>query len=363
MKLGTRTLKTNYEGTSTLPKYLRYASLLEEWIRLQRPEPGSRFPGDKILSKHFGTTPVTVSRSINELVRKGLLERRVGSGTYVTGFSVPESKRIGLFCHETIIPDSAYITPLLNTFYDFWAEAGYQVVSLKCKPEEYEKLMRDYELAGALVLVPSLEILHYAGQLAETGLPIVSVGYADPELTGFAFGTDHTNAGKAVVKYLYGLGHRRIAILAQEKVSGMMRFRGYQEAMWELGLPINPAWCFDKNFSGFKDIMNSSSAPTALIITNNSCSVPIYDLAARSGVKIPDDLSLITFDDSEFIRSFNPPLATCIQNISGFTKCASKALLAKIRHQQPDAIQYVPEKIEVIRRESLKQINKQGSEK
>lgn len=357
MKLSTRTLKMNYEGTSALPKYLRYASLLEEWMRLQRPAPGTRFPGDKILSKHFGTTPVTISRSINELVRKGLLERRVGSGTYITGHSSPESKRIGLFCHETIIPDSGYITPLLNTFYDFWAAAGYQVVSLKCRPDEYEKLMRDYELAGALVLVPSLEILHYAGKFAETGLPIVSVGYADPELAGFSFGTDHTKAGKAVVKYLYDLGHRRIAIMRHDNVSATMRFRGYQEAMWELGLPINPVWCFDKNLSGFKEIMTSSAPPTALVITSNSFSVSVYDFAARSGVKIPDDLSVITFDDSEFIRSFNPPLATCIQNISGFTKCASEVLLAKIRHQQPDAIQYVPEPIEVVRRESLKQIN------
>ena len=170
MKLST--LKTNDDGKSAFPRYLRYAMLLEEWMRLQKPEPGSRFPGDKLLSKHFGTTPVTISRSINELVRKGLLERRIGSGTYVTGKSSPESKRIGLFCHEVIIPDSAYITPFLNTFYDFWAAVGYQVVSLKCNPNEYEKLMRDYELAGALILVPSQEILRDSRELAMPENPL-----------------------------------------------------------------------------------------------------------------------------------------------------------------------------------------------
>lgn len=100
---------------------------------------------------------------------KGFLNGVSGSGTYVTGKSSPESKRIGLFCHEVIIPDSAYITPFLNTFYDFWAAVGYQVVSLKCNPNEYEKLMRDYELAGALILVPSQEILRDSRELAEAG--------------------------------------------------------------------------------------------------------------------------------------------------------------------------------------------------
>lgn len=360
MKLST--LKTNDDGKSAFPRYLRYAMLLEEWMRLQKPEPGSRFPGDKLLSKHFGTTPVTISRSINELVRKGLLERRIGSGTYVTGKSSPESKRIGLFCHEVIIPDSAYITPFLNTFYDFWAAVGYQVVSLKCNPNEYEKLMRDYELAGALILVPSQEILRDSRELAKAGLPLVSVGYADPESTGFSFGTDHMNAGKSVVKYLYNLGHRRIAIVSQTNFSGSMRSKGYQEAMWELGLPVNPAWNFDNHLFRFTEIMKSAAPPTALILTHNSLSIMVYDLVARSGTKIPQDLSVITFDDSEFIRTLNPPLAVCTQNIPGFTKCASRTLLAKIRHKQPEAVEYVPEPIEIIRRDSLKQINIQGSE-
>lgn len=351
------TLKNEYEGNSALPRYLQYAVLLEEWLRMQKPEAGSRFPGDHQLSRHFGTTPVTISRSIHELVRKGLLERRVGSGTYVTGRFRAQPKRIGLFCHEVITPDAAYITPLLRTFYDYWAEAGYQVVSLRCRPDEYEKTIREYELAGALILVPTLEILQAGRELANAGLPLVSVGYADASPDNFSFGTNHAEAAKRVVQDLHSLGHRRIAILQMDNTAAILRFRGYQTAMWELGLPVNPAWCFDASLSGLEEALRAPDPPTAMLITQHSASIIVYDYALHHNIRIPDDLSVITFDDSEFIRSLNPPFATCVQNITGFTKCASEVLFDKIRHKTLKPPPPAPEPAVIIRRASLKPIN------
>ena len=94
------------------------AEHLEQWILNENLPAGTRLPGNRLLAEHFRTTPLTIGKSLNELTRKGLLERRVGAGTFVANSAQVSNRRIGIICHEIICPDTTYISPVIHNFYE-----------------------------------------------------------------------------------------------------------------------------------------------------------------------------------------------------------------------------------------------------
>ena len=85
------------QGTKE-PKYNQLARQIETYLTNRAVPTGTRLPSERLLAELFGIAPVTVGRSLNELVRRGVLERKVGSGTYLADHS--RLHRIGILCHE-----------------------------------------------------------------------------------------------------------------------------------------------------------------------------------------------------------------------------------------------------------------------
>ncbi len=343
-------LKFNHDGRSNLPKYQRLANCLEEWIRENKLPPGTKFPGDRQLSEHLNTTPVTISKSLNELTRKGILERKVGSGTYIADASNPGPKyrRIGIICHEVIQADLAYVDPVLTTFYDYWKKRGYQVVSLLGSPENYENSIREYELAGIMVLLPTEEFAGDIRRFSKGGMPLVTVGgYAIPELPDISLGTDHVRASELLVKHLHGLGHERIGFIADDlkKTSIILRDRGYGNGMWEAKLPVKPDWRIcTADYQELKErieaLRHSPDAPTAYIIASLRSVLNVYNVMNALEIKIGQEVSLISFDDADYLQQLKPSLTVSRQRIAEFTTAAASQLERMIRRESPAAVDH-----------------------
>ncbi len=360
-------LKLDYDRHSNLPKYQRLAKCLEEWIREKKLPAGTKFPGDRQLAEYLSTTPVTVSKSLNELTRKGILERKVGSGTYIadTSDAGPRYRRVGIICHEIIRADPVYVDPVLSAFYGYWKEKGYQVVSLLGQPENYEKLIREYELAGAMALLPTEAFAPDIRRLCEAGMPLVTIGgYAIPELPEISLGTNHVRTGELLVKYLHSLGHRRIGFIADDsgRSSIALRARGYANGMWEAGLPVKPEWkTFFSNhedlrtyFSGHRQ---SPDRPSAYIIGSVNYAISIYNILQELQLTIGEDVSLISFDDVDYLLQLNPPLTVFRQRITEFTTVAACQLERMIRRQPPAPVDPELQEPVLLKRKSCCKIN------
>ena len=353
-------------ATANLPKYRQIAAVLEEFLHRANLAEGERFFSDRALAQRFSTTPVTVAHALNYLVSKGLLCRRAGSGTYVgKRTNAPRSSRqIGIICHQMISSDSCYNEPVLSRFSTFFEERNYECISFKGDPAEWRRLIKEYELSGIMIFVPEKGFGSELAKLRAENVPVVSIGYAMPELPEISFGTNHSEAVKSAVDHLYAMGHRKIALVYnQAQSSGPVFAASYRQAMWDHQLPVHPLWEVDSNalprcgapFEKYADLwsviqtqQNAGVMPTAVLAVNIFDAAALYNIAAQQDLKIPEDISLIAFDDPVFAAELNPPLTVVAQDLEHIALSAGAALLAmiegkdncvEIKHKQPILIQ------------------------
>ena len=366
--LSLKELPADVDG-GILPKYLILAEHLEQWILNENLPAGTRLPGNRLLAEHFRTTPLTIGKSLNELTRKGLLERRVGAGTFVANSAQVSNRRIGIICHEVICLDTAYISPVIHNFYEYWEQRNCRLISLKGGPKDYERLIQEFELDGIMVLVPRESFFEKIQQIYKSGYPIVSIGFAIPELPEISFGSNHEKAMESAIDYLHSLGHRRIGFIATElkNSSNQIYQRGYAAGMWRNGLPVNPNWHLGANgqkqlVEDLKKIIGQPDSPTAFAITEVSQVLLIYNTLRDLGIRIPEEVSLVGFNDVDYLAELSPPLTVFRQQIEAFTGQAALQLENMMRHlplMNVDRNQAIPELIE---RKSCRCILEEGTD-
>ena len=362
-------------ATVNLPKYRQIAAVLEEYLLCANLPEGERFFSDRALAQRFSTTSVTVAHSLNYLVSKGLLSRRAGSGTYV-GKNIPSRsslRRIGIVCHEMICSDEFYSAPILRKFSAFFEKNNCECISFKGDPADWRRLIAEYQLAGLMVFVPKENFAGELLNLRSENIPAVSVGYAMPDLPSVSFGADHADSVSMAVDYMYKLNHREIALFYSKfQASSSVFERSYRQAMWEHKLPVNPRWEitlpynddsgrmlleYDEIKEHWLKLKNSGSMPSAVLVQNIFDALAFYNFAAQHDIKIPDDISLIAFDDPPFAAQLNPPLTVIKQDLDCIASSAAETLLAMIENRfAPGSVQQP--KTLLIERNSCKNLIK-----
>ena len=358
-----------------LPKYRQIAVVLEEYLQRANLPEGERFFSDRALAQRFSTTPVTVAHSLNYLVSKGLLCRKVGSGTYVgKRANIPVSaRRIGIICHQMIIADSCYNDLVLRSFLSFFEECNCECISFKGNPADWRRLIREYDLSGIMVFVPEKGFAGEIAALREENVPVVSIGYAMPELPGVSFGTDHSEVVKRAVEYLFTQGHRKIALFYNQHQASSAVFTGsYRQAMWDHQLPVHPLWEVDSDrlprcaaprekYAQVWNVIQQQQAagvmPTVVLTANIAEAAAFYHAAAQHDFRIPDDISLIAFDDPLFAKELNPPLTVIWQDLEGIALNAASALYCMIEGKN-NIETIICKQPELIQRGSVCKINR-----
>jgi LacI family repressor for deo operon, udp, cdd, tsx, nupC, and nupG len=132
---------------------------------------------------------------------------------------------------------------------------------------------------------------------------------------------DNVQSSRRAVEHLISLGHRRIAHISGPvpEILSMDREEGYRLTLQENGITINEEWVVNGNFSvrsghrAMHQLLASDPRPTAIFAANDEMAIgAINELAAR-GIKVPQDVSVIGFDDISFARAYNPSLTTIRQ--------------------------------------------------
>ncbi|MFF6809261.1 LacI family DNA-binding transcriptional regulator [Streptomyces sp. NPDC012403] len=168
--------------------------------------------------------------------------------------------------------------------------------------------------------------------LRKLGLPAVGVGH--PDLTGGfpSLWTEDATAVAEAVRYLAALGHRRIARVGGPTGLGHSAIRAdaFERTMREIGL--NGGRHVETGFSGEEGaratrmLLLSSDRPTAIVYDNDIMAVAGLGVAAEMGVSVPDDLSLLAWDDSQLCRLTHPTLSAMSHDVHGFGAEAARVL-------------------------------------
>lgn len=343
---------------SKQPRYLQLAEQIRGWILKKQVPAGSKLPNNRQLAEYFKVSPVTMNRSLQELAQAGIIDLKVGSGTYVASASRKANKvlQIGIMCHEAFSQDDYYTSTVLKVFHSLWENYKSDLITLVKTSKEYRQAIEEFSLDGVMVLTPQREDESEIASLHAENYPIVSIGTKFPSLRGCSFGTEHARTASEAVKFLAEKGHKNIGIILHDSqyASIQERFAGYQQGMWESRLPINPDWIIKIPASSrqfceeqLEKVLRSSHKVTAFIIVSYWHIVPFYSLMGKLGCHIPGDVSLLAFDDPLYASQLNPPLTVYAQPIKQYTEQAVRSLLRQIRNEDfEDSEGFLPYLIE-----------------
>jgi LacI family transcriptional regulator len=218
-------------------------------------------------------------------------------------------------------------------------EQGYAVLLAHtggdpAKEESYFQVLRGQQVDGVLLvgLVSAPESLK---GLVGRGLPVVTLD-RPVDLPGSAtVRVDHTAGGRLATEHLLELGHRRIAHIAGPKGLGVsqQRLDGYRRALSSHGVAFDERLIAEGDFSedgGYRaiDELGRSGVPfTALFAANDLTAIGAMTALRERGVRVPDDVSVVGFDDIHLASYTSPKLTTIRQPIYDMGRAAATLLI------------------------------------
>lgn len=159
---------------------------------------------------------------------------------------------------------------------------------------------------------------------------------------------DDCRAAYEQTKLLCELGHRDIGFIKGpgEHGSSAARFRGFEAAMRDAGARVNREWCMQVDYSNAKlglaagaELLAKKSRPTAIFAFNDELALGVVSAALRCGLKVPEDVSVVGFDDSPLASMLWPGLTTVHQPILEMALRAGDMLIDLIEHRETALIE------------------------
>ncbi len=292
-------------------------------------------PHEPVTMKHIarqaGVSMGTVSHVINGTANVGDdLRHRVLDAIHDLGYQPSELAR-GLRRNQTsivgmIVPDitNPFFTAVVRGAEDIAYQNSYHLMLCNtdndsAKEVAYWQELRKYRPAG-LILIPSVD-----SQLArvqdERGCPVVCLDRLPEGWQGDGITADNVNGALAATNHLIRLGHRMIGIITGNLrlANAVARLEGFQTAMRKAKIPIEPGYVqegrFDRLSGGEKMqvLLQLQPRPTAVFASNDMTALGALEVLRGAGLRCPEDISLVGFDDLEFSKFVLPALTTVSQ--------------------------------------------------
>jgi LacI family transcriptional regulator len=198
---------------------------------------------------------------------------------------------------------------------------------------------------GVILVTSVLEPLLHK-ELHRLGVPIVVVDPAgSAALDAPTVGATNWAGGLAATEHLLELGHRRIGFIAgpPRLLCSRARLDGYRAALESAGLPVDESltvpgdFYHESGFSGCMRLMGLPEPPTAVFASSDQMAMGAMEALRQLGKRVPQDVSVIGFDDLPEARWSAPPLTTIRQPLAEMGKVAARTVLAQARGEEIDS--------------------------
>jgi LacI family transcriptional regulator len=175
-------------------------------------------------------------------------------------------------------------------------------------------------------------------ELRRLSIPVVVVdpaGGADADVP--TIGATNWAGGRSATEHLVSLGHRRIGLIAGPKLLMCSRARmdGYRAALDAAGIEeefvVQGDFMHESGFAGCGQLLDLPNPPTAIFASSDTMALGAYEAARQRGMRVPDDLSIIGFDDLPESRWASPPLSTVRQPLAEMGALAARTALRMAR--------------------------------
>lgn len=350
------------------PRYLRIQRILETQILEGKLPAGSQLPGERALAKQFGVSQMTVNRAIQELVRRGRLYRRSGAGTYVTDAVQPvRAHGVVMVIPYAEHPQAdTYLREPFRAVRDVAQERQLPLQVVQAEVTEYEQTAHKHADGALLFIAPPMEAYDVLERLWRDGKRFVVMGASWQSSPFPCVDSDNFGGARRAVKYLLSLGHRNIAYLNgwQGSTNCADRLRGYQQAMEKWNVPVTPEWIVQAGSDShlavearqqLTDLLIHAERVTAIFTAGYYLALEAFSLLRSLGMRVPEDVSIIGFDDPPSAAHLSPPLSTVRQPLYEMGQRAMDLLFQVLTGSltEPQTV-YLP--AELVIRESCRRL-------
>lgn len=312
---------------------------------------GVTSPGATIadVAARAGVSVATVSRALRDLpnvapatrakVRAAADELRYVGDPWASRLASGRSSTVGL-----VVPtlDRWFYARILAAVQAVAADGGYDVLPVTAAGPGVAGLLD--QLAGrkrvdGLLVVDAPSAGPYVQEVVAAGVPVVTVGLAVPGVSSLL--VDNVAAARGAVQHLLELGHRRIATIGGlDDGAGLFtvpvdRRRGYLDACAAAGVDPDPSQCVGAqvSFAGgavaMQELLAQDDPPTAVFAQADEMAIGALQVARDAGLRVPEDLSIVGFDDHEVAAYVG--LTTVRQDVSAIGRRAAHVLLRHLR--------------------------------
>ncbi|MGM0365556.1 MAG: LacI family DNA-binding transcriptional regulator [Actinomycetota bacterium] len=315
------------------------------------------------IAKIAGVSPKTVSRVINNEpnVAKKTLEKVmhvIEENNYFPNVSAQRlvSKKVKTM--GLIVPriGSPYATQLVSVILNRCKFYGYTCIVYPYKYDSNNNvLLKDYQniiglylkghVSGLIIAPPGGDDDFFLEYISNNNIPTVLITPNAPyKKEFFIIKATDKKGGYQATEYLVGLGHKRIAIITCDlkRTFSIERLEGYKEALKENNISIFKDLVVEGNnsflsgFSAAKQLINKKNSPTAIFACNDEMALGVESAIWKMGLKIPDDISIVGFDDIPLVSELPIPLTSIRQPVEKIGDIAVNTLIKLVNLEQVD---------------------------
>lgn len=308
-------------------------------------------PTIKDVAELAGVSVATVSRVLNgNAYVKGAVRQRVVASAEQLNYRpnriarslrTQRSKTIAV-----VVPDiqNRFFVALERELENYAFDEGYTVLVCNTgdNPDReslYLRVLVDEAIAG-IVVCPTDEH-RSAAQLLEIMQKGVALVAVDRRLENAPIDfvlSDNVGGSERAISYLIEQGHRRIGFIAgpNKYTPASERRLGYEQALMRHGIALEPELIQDTNYKSdqseiaTRELLTLENPPTALFLSSGNVAIGCLKAIHKLGLKIPDDISLVVFDDPDWAEAYSPPLTVVTQDTLNMGRLTGELLLSRV---------------------------------
>lgn len=334
----------------------------------------------KDVAKFAGVSTTTVSHVINKTrfvaedtakaVWQAIETLNYSPSAVARSLKINTTKSVGMIITTSEAPFFAEIVLAVE---DYCYQQGYSLFLCNTQNDP-EKIQNHFDMLikkrvdGVLVMCSE----YSANSLMlfnNTNLPMVVMDWGIHDEKSDRIVDNSFDGGYLATQHLIEKGHTQIGVIAGklEKTTAKSRFEGFKKAMQEANLPINPEWIMEGDFEpedGYECMNNFfrlKTLPTAIFCFNDVMALGAMSAITERGLNVPEDISIIGYDNIHNSRFYAPPLTTIHQSKSRLGIKALDLLLARIQNEgkasEPQILEFHPELVE---RKSVRNLKEHG---
>jgi DNA-binding LacI/PurR family transcriptional regulator len=328
-------------------------SILLDQIKDGTLAPGQKIPSERVLSEMYGVSRTTAKAAVLQLLSDGLVVRATGKGTFISEdvnrdrLQVQQTGTVAFVLNKRrayrvpLIEDAVYLS-LSQSIQEEIGKKGMHLMTAAVDDQDVSEVASYRALLdkvdGVVIAEPRTSQLAEYAHAKHRPAVFASPSEEHPPID--TVDIDNEQTGYEATRYVLSLGHRQIAYVKGPEaiLATQLRYEGFRRALTAAGEPIDDAlvvsgdgWTIEDGAHAFTELTERGRPFTAVVCANDLLAIGVLRTARATGMKVPDQLSVIGCDNIELAAHSDPPLTTMDNHIRSIGRAAVRRLMDRIQ--------------------------------